>query len=383
MRILVDCFKLIKGKGKSIGIYNVAVSVVKCISETIDGDDCYSDVEIIVAANKFNASEFENIPSVKVYLVEGYNPEKKIDAVLWELFGVAVFAQKLSVDKVLFPRGYVPFVPKKKYVPIVHDLIPYWYDEHFKGYLGGIENRYIKMRLKASVIQSELVITISEASKSDIVNRFGVSSDKIKVIYNEIPFTERSVERLDNSFLNSSGLAQGNYILAMATDYPHKNLEGILKSYSEYVKRVDNPYELVIIGVDDSSVEKLIDAEDLLSLIHCFRYIEDKGDYKTLFACAKAFIFLSLIEGFGLPPLEAMSYGVPVICSNTSSLPEVVGDAAYLVDPTNYVAISEAIVQMTSDERLRDACIEKGFENIKRFDLRSRAEEYRKVLFRQ
>ena len=99
-------------------------------------------------------------------------------------------------------------------------------------------------------------------------------------------------------------------------------------------------------------------------------------------AGAKAYLFLSYVEGFGFPPLEAMQLGVPVVCSNTSSLPEVVADAGLLVAPEDYGAAADALVRVTEDEGLREELVRKGYENIRRFSWESRTDLYWKELFR-
>ena len=137
----------------------------------------------------------------------------------------------------------------------------------------------------------------------------------------------------------------------------------------------------MLVGID--SPERIDGGEQLPAevkeSITCYRYIESAEEMHSLMAGARAFLFLSLIEGFGFPPLEAMQLGVPVICSNRTALPEVIGDAGLLVDPDDRSGIVACMNRLLEDEKLREELIAKGYENVKRFDWDSRTRLYWEV----
>ncbi len=369
MRIVVDCFKLVKGAGKSIGIYNFAVNMVKSMADSRNtGKD-----RLIVLGNKYNRVDFD-INGVSFIEVKKYDPLNRIHFTLWELFLVSIACKKLKADRVVFPRGFAPLFHTVDDVIVIHDLIPFYYDENYPGFFNPIENTYIKMRLKASAKSCSGIITISEASAADIIKRFGINARKISVIHNgysavQIP----SYNEKDDTNSGSSP-----YIIAIASTLPHKNAAGVIRAYEKYYESASDPLDIIIIGIEDTGDTKISDK----ALLHvkCIKYLEDNADLYRLICGAKVMLFLSLIEGFGFPPLEAMQMGTPVICSNVSSIPEVVGDAAILVDPVDPELVADSMKELIENENLQKTLIQKGYENIKRFSPEKRAELYKKAI---
>lgn len=368
MRLVIDCFKLIKGIGKSIGIYNVAQGIVKHLGEM----NCASDAkkaEILVLGNKDNREDFD-VPGVKFIEIKKYDPRNKIQVVIWELFYVSKVCKKLRADRVFFPRGYTALTHPIYDIVLIHDLIPFYYYEHFPGVFNKVENAYIMRRLKQSAKSAKKVITISQASKEDIVKYCGVDESKITVINNACEEINVKIERSTKP-----------YICAMTSGLPHKNAKGIIESYVNYCKMTDMPLNLVIIGLQDMNDYDV--PKDIRNRIRCHKFIKDNEELYNIIGGSEVFLFLSLVEGFGLPPIEAMQLGVPVICSNTSSLPEVVGDAAILVDPSNYVQTAQSLKHLLENPNKRSEMINNGYANAKRFSPESRAAMYWRELIEQ
>lgn len=375
MRLVIDCFKLVKGQGKSIGIYNLAKNLTRHLAETNQNREHCE--EIVVLGNEYNRKDFE-VPGVRFIQVKG-NPLSRLSYTLWELFGVVSAVKKAGGDRVLFPRGYRPLFYRGKDIVIIHDLIPFFYDRHFPGVLNRVENAYIMNRLKASIRHAYRVVTISEYSMKEMEEICPDCRKRTRVIYN-------GINPVPCSEVPSSLKPEGPYLYAGVSALPHKNALGVLKTYEAYfkaeIREGKNPARLVIIGID--SPESIPGGEVLspqaAEHVTCCRYIESGEEMHSLLAGASAFLFLSLIEGFGFPPLEAMQLGVPVICSNRSSLPEVIGDAGLLTDPDDIDGTVSCIRRLLGDEALRKELIEKGYENVKRFDWDSRIERYWEVL---
>lgn len=361
MKLVIDCFKLVKGAGKSIGIYNLAVNLVRELASFRDNN------ELVVFGNAYNKKDFD-LPGV-AFMEINKNPLNKITCVFWELFEVSVRAKKLKADKVLYPRGYASMLRLTKESVIIHDMIPFYYHEQYPGYFSRLENFYIMWRLKASARRADDVITISEASGRDIIKYSHVSEDRITVIhngYNAIAETEYS------------GPDEA-YIMAVTSALPHKNAGGIVKSYEKYCHMTDNPLPLKIVGID--SIDGLTADRAVTDRVTCIKYVEKNEDFHQMIYGARLFLFLSLIEGFGFPPIEAMQLGTPVVCSDTSSLPEVVGDAAVCVNPGDYREVAKAVSGTLADDGKCRRLREKGFENVRRFSWDKAGKQYREILF--
>lgn len=365
MKLVIDCFKLVKGAGKSIGIYNLAQNLVR---ELASGNDD-SKNEIIVLGNSYNKKDFDidGISFVEI----SKNPLNKLTCIFWELFEVSMLAKKMRADKVLFPRGYASMLHLTKEYVIIHDMIPFYYHEHYPDYFNRLENFYIMWRLRASAQKADRVITISEASKQDIIRYSHTDESRITVINNGY----NPIERKDYK------QAKQEYLIAVTSALPHKNAVGIVKSYERYWHMAEHPIPLKIIGISD--VLQYEPDQNVADSITCIKYIEKNEDLYALIYGAKAFLFLSLVEGFGFPPIEAMQLETPVICSGRSSLPEVAGDAAVFVDPENYEEVADAINRVVTGAIDTHELCQKGTDNVKRFAWEKSGLKYREVLLNE
>lgn len=401
MNLVIDCFKLVKGAGKSIGIYNLAKSITGHLGERLlkeqseDGSAGKAEHSIFVLGNSYNREDFD-VPGVTFIEMKG-NPLNKLYCIFWELFLVTGYAQRYRADRILFPRGYRPMSrfaegigvynggKRIKDTIIIHDLIPFYYDEHYPGVFNKLENAYIMYRLKVSMRRANRIITISEYSKADILDKVPGCGKKIAIInngLNDVSFDDGnthkagSVDKADNAG-NSGGI---DYIVAMTSGLPHKNAKGILKTYEAYYRQAKQPLDLAVIGIGDTSAYPQMDSE-AAAHVRCHKFFGKFEDMCRMAAGGRAYLFLSYVEGFGFPPLEAMQLGLPVVCSDRSSLPEVVADAGILVDPDDTEAVVRALIRVTTDSAIRRELIAKGYENIKRFSWDSRTDLYWKELF--
>ncbi len=423
MNLVIDCFKQVKGAGKSIGIYNLALSITRHLGERVQeqmkaqeesgrragGESGIGPDEnggrkwkgsngertgrnsggeqdtIIVLGNAYNREEFD-VPGV-TFVEVGGNPLNKLYCVLWELWLVKKYAANYQADRVLFPRGYRPISRngnigkckggrKIRDTIIIHDLIPFYYDKHYPGFFNKLENAYIMSRLKTSMKKAGRIITISEASRKDILDKVPGCGGKIAVINNGL--NDVSFDRKREGLAGGDG--GGPYIVAMTSTLPHKNAKGVLKAYEEYYKKAEKPLRLVVIGIENTSLYKEMEKE-AAAHVACHKFFQGFDEVCRVVSGARAYLFLSYVEGFGFPPLEAMQLGVPVVCSGRSSLPEIVQDAGILVEPDDLGAVANALINVTEKEEVREELIEKGYRNIQRFSWESRTELYWKELF--
>lgn len=253
-------------------------------------------------------------------------PKSKIIRVIYEQL---IFPFKISGDIFFSPSVAIPFIFKfsaKTYITTIHDVVPYI----FKKYQP-IQQLYVKLISKICAIRSDIIITVSENSQSDIVKYLKIKKSKIHIIYN---------------FLNEEKLPiakqklRDNFFITVSTVQPGKNLIRLIESFHMF--NLQNPdFKLYIVGnlgwnYDD--VIRLVDKYKMNESVLFLGYVSDE-DLKKLYCTARALLYVSLYEGFGIPPLEAMFYKCPIVVSNISSLPEVAGDAGVYVDPYNITDI--------------------------------------------
>lgn len=365
MRIGFDCAKLVKGTSKSIGIYNVTKSVVSLLVKHLSKEH-----QLVVIGNESNRCDFdlEGVEFISVKL----NIDSTKSILLWETFKVNSYIKKLKLDRVVFPRGFTSLFCPVKDVIIVHDMIPFFYNRYFPGVLGRVQNAYVMMRLKGSIKSADKIITISEYSKQDIVNIVPKAKDKVSVILHGFDTHKR-----EN--LKKPDMANDYFFAITSSKLLHKNPTAVIKSYIDYCGCTDKPYDLVLSGVKNLDELNMEIPEDVLEKIHCTGFVSDEEFY-SLFKYSKGLVFLSLIEGFGLPPLEAMELGVPVICSNRTSLPEVVCGAGILVNPDNYAEVADAMKLLTEEADIAGEYVRKGTANLANFQWENRIGKYIEVL---
>ena len=265
------------------------------------------------------------------------------------------------------PHYVLPTLTPCRSVVTIHDCIHL----RFPQYLHRLGYTYARASLWMAAHRSNRIVTVSEASKRDILSYFNVPPGKIDVIYNGIderfstPPPEEDVARVRERYqLNDP------FILYAGNVKPHKNIERTIEAF--HLLRRNSEFEqvkLLIIGDEIAKYAALrhaVHRHKLHKYVRFFGFVPDRT-LAILYRLSAVFVFPSLYEGFGLPPLEAMASGTPVITSNVSSLPEVVGDAALLVDPLQPEAIAEAMRRVLTDPALRRDMAARGLERARHF----------------
>jgi len=231
-------------------------------------------------------------------------------------------------------------------------------------------------RYKRSLQEADICVTVSECTKQDIIEHFGLSPSKIKVVPLAVAdrFRPQSQEKI--RALKEKWNIRGPYFLSVGS-VPRKNIEGIIRAFA----RARIPQESVLVMTCRMELEKYQSLAHDLGVGERVLFLKHLNDNElvTLYAGCQCLLFPSLYEGFGLPILEAMQCGVPVITSHLSSCPEVAGDAAIFVDPRKSDEIAHAIEQISGDRALRAALIEKGLNRVKLFHWDKVALEMEKV----
>jgi glycosyltransferase involved in cell wall biosynthesis len=231
--------------------------------------------------------------------------------------------------------------------------------------------------MKASARKADRIIAVSENTKKDLIKFYGIMPEQVKVIYLGVDKNFSFVKKEnDDGVLRRYNLKPG-YILNVGTLEPRKNIVRLLEAYRLIAADLSRAPQLVIAGGKgwlSEDINKRIDSLGLKAKVILTGYVPD-DDLPSLYRGAALFVYPSLYEGFGLPPLEAMASGVPVVSSNTSAIPEVVGKAGLLVDPCRTDEIARAVIMALEDVGLRDRMKNEGLKRSGRFSWENTAKK--------
>jgi glycosyltransferase involved in cell wall biosynthesis len=286
-----------------------------------------------------------------------------------EQFAIPMDLRREAIDLFHAPHYVLPGLTPCRSVVTIHDCIHLRFPQYLPSRLG---YAYARAQMWTATHRAARVMTVSEASKRDILRYFRVPESRIDVIYNAID--ERFWQQPDAeaiALVRERYQLTGPFVLYAGNIKPHKNLERLIESF--HLLRQDSPelkdVLLLIIGDEISkyaSLRRAVHRHKLHKHVRFFGFVADQT-LAALYRLAAVFVFPSLYEGFGLPPLEAMASGTPVITSNVSSLPEVVGDAALMIDPYEPAAIADAMRRVLTDAALRDDLRRRGLARAREF----------------
>ncbi|HCD38621.1 MAG: glycosyltransferase family 4 protein [Elusimicrobiales bacterium] len=305
--------------------------------------------KLLLAVPGIKRNVFQEIPGVEMFF-DG----ARVSPAVWTQINLPVLAKKMGVSAIWSPCNIGPVFPGRRHIVTVFDGSIYndarWFDWKFKAYYKTIFSRY-----KSNVAR---VITCSNFSRGEIVKHLGIPQEKIDVVYAAIP----------RSFGATGGSSpiEGRYLLSLGSRDPRKNVGSLIAAWKRLPVSVKNGRRLVIAGGGNGTFaeEKLRpDTEDIV-----FTGYLPEESLPAFYSNAECFIYPSLYEGFGLPPLEAMACGCPVVVSRCASLPEVCGEGAYYVDPNSVDSIASGIRDVLTNSRLKEELASKGRLQAKKFD---------------
>lgn len=284
--------------------------------------------------------------------------------------------RQAKVDFMHYLHFNVPLTAPKPYLVTIHDLIlskyptprastlePVWY---------WLKQAAYRMTISTAVRRAADVVTVTEFTKRDIVDHFRYPADRIRVTYEGFDAPPHSAKPVD---VSSYGIT-GPYVIAVGNAYPHKNLERLVDAFMQLRQR-GRREQLLLVGRNDffyRRLQELIQRRGAEAYIRCTGFVDDQT-LDALYRGAVAHIFPSLYEGFGLPGLEAMVRGIPVVASRASCLPEVFANAASYFNPEDPADIAAVLDRVLTDESLRASLITQGNARVQEFSWRRMAEQ--------
>lgn len=359
-----------------------------CITDQMDGWARYSynlmkqfslidkENEYTILLQKANLSD--NHPIFKLNEMENFSLKRVGFGPVGPIREFKFLLARLSPDYDVFHclGTYLPIFQNYKSVVTVHDLKYLRYPNLWgKGF--HFKVAYMRSTLKKALSKAKRVIADSQDTKEDIVNFFGISEDKIKVIYLATDLKMKLASDSACSILEKYSINKP-YFLYLGVNLLHKNLNGLIEAFAEFKEIYDKwNTKLLITGKQYSAYNTHLNKAKKVGIIDniIFTGFVPDEHLPLLYQEAEAFLFPSFHEGFGLPILEAMECGTPVITSNVSAMPEVAGNAALLVDPNNPKEIAQKMFAIMDSEDLKREYIEKGYERVKKFSWGKTAQE--------
>jgi glycosyltransferase involved in cell wall biosynthesis len=306
----------------------------------------------------FPESPFRTFRSIEI------DNSRRWQRIWYEQFWLSKKDDGQKVELLHCPSYILPWNWKEKCVVTIHDTISL----DFPEYCPFANRSYFRFALPYSIHRADRIIAVSHTVKKDILRRFPKYSSKIEVVYHgidDIFNTAPTVDKL-TGVRKKYGLPE-KYILFVGNIEPKKNVARLIEAFRNLVKHSNTPHSLVIAGQfawkygNVMNVKKQKDQRIIFPGYIC------QSDLPSVYTLADLFVFPSLYEGFGIPPLEAMACGTPAIVSNAGALPETTGGNALMVDPFSVSSIENAMYQLLHENNLRANLVEKGREHVQQF----------------
>ncbi len=310
-------------------------------------------------------------PKTRHPIIWYYWFEKKIPKLL----------NKIKPDVFLSLDGFISLSTKFKQISVIHDIN----FEHYPENLPFFHRKFYKFFFSKYARKANSIITVSKFSKFDIVNTYGINNEKVRVIYNGVNDSFSSISNNEKIKIKNQLTYDSDYFIFIGSIHKRKNISNLIKAFNLYKKRSKSKSKLLFVGKKrwwSNEMEKTFQKSHFKKDIIFSGYLDEKMLPKVLGA-SLGLCFTSLFEGFGLPIIEAMKCGVPVITSKTSSMPEICGDAGIIVNPNNFQEISDALDKIENNYKYRQKLIKLGLERSKIFNWKSAGEKLSKIIKEQ
>lgn len=369
MRIAVNTRFLQKNKLEGYGYY--IHELMSRISRN------HPEHEFLFLFDREFSSEFVYSNNVKTQIIK---PQARFALTfrIWYDISLAWAAKKFKADILVSLDGFCSLTTVIPQVLAVHDLAFL----HYPKFIAKHHLWFYKMHQKKFLNKAKAVVTVSNFSKQDIVKHYKIDERKINIVYNAARDVFKPVEERTKHEIKQHYSRGHEYFLFVGGVHPRKNLMRLIKAFSIFKKRQLSSMKLLVVGrlawQYDDIVEKLKTykyRDDVILL----DYLPD-NELAKVTASAYALVYPSLFEGFGVPIVEAMACGTPVLCSNITSMPEIADNAGWKFNPEDENDIAQKMMQVYKDETLRSRLIELGFERVKHFSWNESAENLWKIM---
>lgn len=342
-----------------------------------------SDQFELVAPSPFPDSIIENIRLNCPDNLRAVNAEpSSIRRRRWWAVGLPLYLRKASLDLFHGTNYEVPLWSKRRSVLTIHDLSNLLHADTHKADLA----RRARQRLPVMARSASMIITATECVRREISEHLRVKADRVRVT----PFAPRSgFQAMPAAQANQTKQRLGiedEFILFVGTVEPRKNLLTLVRAFEQVPRQTSRRPQLVVVGAEGWLMDELfafIKESSISDRLRLTGYLDD-DDLRALYSSCTVFVYPSIYEGFGLPPLEAMACGAPVIASNIATFQETLGSAAQLIEPNDVEALARSIVEILDDEDRRRALSRRGLEQAAKFSWERTAqltlEVYRRVL---
>lgn len=328
-----------------------------------------NDIEYLLFGVDSLPEPFDEYASIKNAAVPSPT-HSGVQAHRWEQTTLPRAIRQYDLDAFHTPAGQPPMVARTPLITTIHDISPITHPEWFSWKY----STFYRLLTPLAVRTSDRILTVSQFARDEILDHYPHAAGKTVAAYNGVTEPAAGNEPV-------AGLSKGAYLLSVGATNPRKNLDGLVCAYRSYRQRVDDPVELVLAGPD----REVFAAADVPPVdgVRTLGFVDD-DELGWLYRNAAALVYPSLYEGFGLPIVEAMHAGTPIVTSNRGAMAEVADDASYLVNPTDPVEIADGIEQVVTDDTLRKRLRSKGHKRVDEFTWERTAREtvavYREVI---
>lgn len=338
------------------------------------------DLEIVLISPKPFDPAAAPLPNLKLYPAKTpFGRQFSNLAKVWfEQITFPRTCRKLGVDLAHVPYFGSPLSPSVPTVVTIHDLIPMLLPEYRGGFLG----RLYTSLAAAAASQAKIILADSEASRQDILRKLGLPGEQVRVVYlAPAPYFQPAETWQQVVEIKQKYNLPENFVLYLGGYDVRKNVGALLHAYTWVSKTLGEQYPLVLAGrLPESDPAFFPDPRRIARELGIEEFIVAPGwiaeeDRPLLYAAATVFVYPSRYEGFGLPVLEAMACGVPVVTTNAASIPELAGPAAFQLDPSDTRHMAAPIIRLCTEESFRDEMIERGFTQVEKFSWEKTAQE--------
>ncbi|MCI5057543.1 MAG: glycosyltransferase family 4 protein [Flavobacteriales bacterium] len=369
-KIAVNTRLLLKDKLEGIGWF--AYESLKRITQNNPQHDFY----FIFDRKHDNSFVFGN----NVYPIEIGPPSRHpILWYIWFEYAVPKVLKRIDADLFFSPDGYLSLKTKIKSIPVIHDINFLHHPKDLRFSHQKYYNHYFPKYAKAA----DKIVTVSEFSKDDIHKHFGIQKNKIEVVYNGYNTNFQPLTHQKKSEIRTKYTEGMPYFIFVGSLHPRKNVVRLFKAFDLYRAKNDHTNtKLLIVG------QKMWWTDDIKHAYQNMKYkdeviftgrLSSEELYKVV-PSAEALLYISYFEGFGIPILEAMASGTPVITSNITAMPEIAGDAAILIDPYSTDAIAQGMLEITNNRKASSQLIQNGIDRAKLFSWDKTADQLSDII---